>query len=62
MSYTIKLDETIDEATTIIHEDITQFNNADAIAHTYYEYHGKHDDGLSPADVALPFGFSEVMA
>lgn len=37
-----------------------QPSNADAIARTYYEYHGWHDDGINIADNSLPYGFSEV--
>lgn len=50
---------------TIFSEESTQKqanqpSNADAIARTYYEYHGWHDDGINIADNSLPYGFSEV--
>ena len=31
-------------------ETNNQRSNAEILADTYYEYHGRHDDGDSPAD------------
>lgn len=31
-------------------ETNSQRNNAEILADTYYEYHGRYDDGDSPAD------------
>lgn len=37
------------EILTIYSEDATK-SNAEIIDETYYEYHGKYDDGYSPVD------------
>lgn len=45
---------------TLDNENKTK-SNADIIAETYYEYHGKHDDGDSPADAFDRMGLRGVI-
>jgi len=36
---------------TRIYDDNNAKTNAEIIEETYYEYHGRYDDGDSPADI-----------